>query len=67
MGRLAVVDTASIIERLREANRMQVSRETGIPYGYLSKLVYDEIANPGSRNIDKLREYFSQRQPESRQ
>lgn len=46
---------------------MQVARETAIPYGYLSKLVYGEIGNPGSHKIDKLREYFERERPVGRQ
>jgi hypothetical protein len=47
-----------IISRLRTMNRKEVSRKTGIPYGYLSKLVYSEIDDPGHSKIDTLREYL---------
>lgn len=47
-----------LIERLRNENRSAVARATGISYGYLSKLVYGEIKNPGSTQIDRLRSHF---------
>lgn len=47
-----------VITRLRSENRKAVARSTGIPYGYLNKLVYGEIQNPGSHQIDKLRTHF---------
>lgn len=47
-----------VIERLKKENRKAVSRSTGIPYGYLSKLVYGDIENPGHQQMDKLRSYL---------
>jgi hypothetical protein len=47
-----------VIARLKRENRKAVSRATGIPYSYLSKLVYREIENPGSSQIDALRSHF---------
>ena len=47
-----------VISRLKSENRAEVSRGTGLPYGYLSRLVYEEIKNPGSEQMDKLRSYF---------
>lgn len=47
-----------LITRLRNSNRRAVARATKIPYGYINKLVYGEIDNPGHIRIDKLREYF---------
>jgi hypothetical protein len=50
---------AEIIERLKRAkNRAAIARATGLQYAYLSKLVYGEIENPGSDQVDKLRNYF---------
>ena len=42
--------------------RRKVADETGLKYHYLCHLVYDEIPNPGSAQIDKLRSYFEARQ-----
>jgi hypothetical protein len=47
-----------IISRLRSMNRKEVHRKTGIPYGYLSKLVYGEIEDPGHTKIDTLRAFL---------
>lgn len=47
-----------VIQRLRTENRAKVARATGIPYPYLCKLVYGEIKNPGSEQIDNLRMHF---------
>lgn len=48
-----------VIRRLREApNRADIARATGIRYGYLAKLVYEDIKNPGSEQMDKLRSHF---------
>lgn len=58
------VDTAQVIERLRTANRAEVSRGTGIDYMYLSRLVWGHIVSPGSQRIDKLREYFERHPPQ---
>lgn len=41
-------------------NRAEVARATGIRYMYLSKLVWGHFKNPGTDQIDKLRDYFSQ-------
>lgn len=48
-----------VIQKLRESNRAEASRGTGIPYGYLCKLVYGKIQDPGTSKIEKLREYFA--------
>ena len=47
-----------VIERLKKENRKAIARSTGIPYGYLSKLVYGEIQNPGSQQMDRLRSHL---------
>lgn len=47
-----------IIARLKTENRSAVSRATKIPRGYLDRLVYGKIANPGSSQIDALRNYL---------
>lgn len=47
-----------IIKRLRLENRAEVARGTGLRRKYLDKLVYEEIENPGSAQIDTLRSYF---------
>lgn len=52
------VDTQKIIERLSSCNRAVVSRETGIGYTYLNRLVWGHIKDPGASKIDKLRIYF---------
>ena len=50
-----------IIQRLRASNRAQVSRDTKLPYRYLRNLIQGEIENPGSKQMDILRNYYSQR------
>lgn len=55
---MGFVTRDEIISRLRAVKRKEVSRATAIPYGYLNKLVYGEIKNPGSAQIDRLRGYF---------
>lgn len=47
-----------IIARLRNAKRKEVARATGLTYGYLNKLAYGEIKNPGSAQVDALRSHF---------
>ena len=48
-----------IIQRLKTApNRAAVARATGLSYGYLNKLVQEDIENPGSAQVDILRNYF---------
>lgn len=55
-----------VIQRLRESNRAEVHRATGLPYRYLRNLVDGDIDNPGSMQMDTLRNYFSQQdQPAS--
>jgi hypothetical protein len=57
--------SAEVIERLKTApNRQRVAEATGIQYGYLSKLVYGLIKNPGSAQIDTLRDYFQRELPQ---
>ncbi len=63
---LRVMDTQQVIERLAATNRAVVSRETGIGYTYLSRLVWGHIKDPGASKIDALRQYF-ERQPERAQ
>lgn len=41
--------------------RRKVAEETGLKYHYLCRLIYDEIPNPGSAQIDALRSYFESR------
>lgn len=41
--------------------RARVAEETGLPYGYICRLVYDEISNPGSQQLDKLRQRYEKR------
>lgn len=50
-----------VIQRLKQENRAEVARDTGLPYHYLSRLVYEEIRNPGSDQMDRLRSYFISR------
>jgi hypothetical protein len=52
------MDTQQIIARLSTTNRAVVSRETGIGYTYLNRLVWGHIKDPGASKIDKLRQYF---------
>jgi hypothetical protein len=52
------MDTQQIIARLSTTNRAVVSRETGIGYTYLNRLVWGHIKDPGASKIDKLRPYF---------
>lgn len=48
-----------VIDRIKHAdNRRALARASGVPYGYLNKLVYGEIKNPGSDQIDRLRSYL---------
>lgn len=48
-----------VIERIRGVpNRKALSRETGLPYDYLCRLVKGRIKDPGSQKIDVLRDYF---------
>ena len=60
------MDTQQIIERLTASNRAVVSRETGIGYTYLNRLVWGHIKDPGASKIDRLRAYFEQQRPEDR-
>jgi hypothetical protein len=55
---LRTMDTQQIIARLSTTNRAVVSRETGIGYTYLNRLVWGHIKDPGASKIDKLRQYF---------
>jgi len=58
-----------VIQRLKkEPNRAQLARDLElkrkrgqpkINYLYISRLVYDEIKDPGSARIDRLREYYT--------
>lgn len=53
------MDRDEVIQRLKAApNRRAVSDETGIRYDYLCKVVYGLIKNPGSAQIDLLRDHF---------
>jgi hypothetical protein len=52
------MDAPQVIERLRSCNRAAVSRDTGINVTYLYRVVKGLIKNPGSQQIDRLREYF---------
>lgn len=63
---LRFMDTQQIIERLANCNRAVVSRETGIGYTYLNRLVWGHIKDPGASKIDKLRDYFEQQARETR-
>ncbi len=57
------MDTPQVIERLRSCkNRAAVSRETGINVTYLYRVVSGLIKNPGSQQIDALRDYFQARE-----
>jgi hypothetical protein len=47
-----------VIARLREENRAEVARLTGLTRGYLDKIVYGTIKNPGSEQMDTLRVHF---------
>ena len=47
-----------VIQRLKKENRAEVARGTNLRRGYLDKLVYGEIENPGSTQMDRLRSYF---------
>ena len=58
---LRYLDTQQIIERLTASNRAVVSRETGIGYTYLNRLVWGHIKDPGASKIDRFREYFESR------
>lgn len=49
---------AEVIERLKQENRSAIARATKIPRGYLDRLVYGKIKNPGSGQMDELRSYF---------
>lgn len=50
-----------VIQRLATAkNRAEVSRATGLHYVYLSKVAWGKIKNPGSAQVDRLRDYFAQ-------
>lgn len=53
-----------VIKRLRESNRAEVSRRTGLPYRYLRHLIEENIENPGSRQMDLLRDYFGRENPQ---
>lgn len=50
-----------VIQRLSSVNRAEVARATGIRYMYLSRLAWGKIKNPGSSQIDVLRNYFISR------
>lgn len=50
--------TDEIIQRLSATNRAEVARATGIPYMWLSNVVWGDIKSPSSRRIDILRAYF---------
>lgn len=58
---LRLMDTQQIIQRLASTNRAVVSRETGIGYTYLNRLVWGHIKDPGASKIDRLRQYFEAR------
>lgn len=63
---MGAMDNDDIIGWLKDhPNRAELARETGLRYGYLCKLVWGEIKNPGSQQIDTLREYRA-KQIESR-
>lgn len=48
-----------VIQRLKAApNRSAVAKAADVPYGYVNKLVYGEITNPGVKYIEKLVVYF---------
>jgi hypothetical protein len=47
-----------VIQRLKKENRAEVARGARLPRKYLDKLVYNEIKNPGSEQMDRLRSYF---------
>lgn len=51
-----------VIARLREAKRSEVAKGTGLRSMYLYRVERGLIKNPGSVQIDQLREYFEQQQ-----
>lgn len=58
-------DVIARLTNLPRGARRLVAKETGLRYGYLSKIVVGEVKNPGAAQIDKLRSYF-ERQREDR-
>ena len=54
-----VMPVAEVIRGLKKSNRKQVERDTGVNYRYLRHLISGSIKNPGTRQMDALRAYFS--------
>lgn len=52
------VTKEEIAQRLRQSNRAEVSRKTGLKYRYLRNIMNGDIGDPGSSRMDKLRAYF---------
>lgn len=57
------MDTAQVIERLKNSKRVDVARATGLKYMWLSRVVWGDIKEPSSQKIDVLRDYFIKSQP----
>lgn len=49
-----------IIAALRDSKRSHVARATGLRAMYLYRVEKGLIKNPGSMQMDKLRDYFAQ-------
>lgn len=56
--------TDDVIKLLATTNRSAVAKATGLPYMWLSNLVWGNIASPGSHRIDVLRDHFERQIPQ---
>jgi hypothetical protein len=57
------VTTNEVIQRLKlDPNRAAVARETGLREMYLYRLASGRIKDPGASKIERLRDYYVQRE-----
>jgi len=56
------MDKEEVRRRLGQYNRMEVHRETGIPYMWLARLEWGKINDPRSTRMDQLRAYLLARE-----